>query len=237
MSRSHPTADHLRNWLLTGLPADEEERLLPALERVSLEIKAMLYEPNEPITHVYFPLNGVSSILSIADNGDAIEVATVGNEGMVGLPVFLGATSTPGQAFSQIPGEALRMTSDDFRRLVPPGSPLHQRLQRYTEAMFNMVAQGAACNRLHTIQQRCARWLLLTHDRVGRDEYPLTHEFLADMLGVRRASVSEVAGQLQRDGAISYVRGVITIRDRQRLEGISCGCYWIIRREFDRMRD
>jgi CRP-like cAMP-binding protein len=127
------------------------------------------------------------------------------------------------------------MTADDFRRLVTPGSPLHARLQRYTEALFNMVAQGSACNRLHPIEQRCARWLLLCHDRVGRDEFPLTHEFLAQMLGVRRASVTEAAGSLQADGLITYVRGLITIVDRAGLEAASCGCYQIIRREFERM--
>lgn len=237
MNTSSPSDHRGRNRLLAAIPVEDYDRLSPHLEFVSLGIKDVIYEPEKPIRNVYFPLDGVCSILSVDAEGRAVEVATVGNEGMVGLPVFLGATSSPGLAFSQIPGQALRMDAASFRELVTPGTPLHSRLQRYTEALFNMVAQGSACNRLHTIRQRCARWLLMSHDRVGRDEFELTQEFLSDMLGVRRASVSEVAGELQSDGFITYTRGVITILDRAGLERTSCSCYQIIKREFDRVLD
>jgi CRP-like cAMP-binding protein len=168
-------------------------------------------------------------------DGRGVEVATIGNEGMVGLPVFLGAESTPGQALAQVPGAALRMPAAVFRRAVPPGSPLHALLQRYTHALMVQMAQGVACNRLHPIAARAARWLLQTHDRVRTDAFPLTQEFLAEMLGTRRAAVSQAAGQLQRAGLITYTRGVITIRDRTRLEEAACACYGIIRTAYDRV--
>jgi CRP-like cAMP-binding protein len=235
VSRSVGPDNTARNRLLAGLPSEEQMRLQPHLEPVPLALREILYAPNTPISFVFFPLDGVCSLLSIDDQGEAVEVATVGNEGFVGLPVFLGATATSGQAVSQVPGRALRMGADVFRSLVTPGTPLHDRLQRYTEALFNMVAQGAACNRLHSITQRCARWLLLTQDRVGADTFPLTHEFLAKMLGVRPASVSDAARALQSAGLISYRRGIIRVADRPGLEAASCSCYAIIRREFERM--
>lgn len=168
-------------------------------------------------------------------NGEAVEVATVGNEGMVGLPVFLEAATIPGKAFAQIPGEAWRMSADTFKEQVSPGTPLHELLQRYTQALFNLISQSTACNRLHTVEERACRWLLMTHDRVGSDSFPLTQEFLAQMLGVRRPTVSTVASILQRAGFISYSRGKITILDREGLESASCECYEIIRAEFERL--
>ncbi|GAB1544627.1 Crp/Fnr family transcriptional regulator [Scytonema sp. NUACC21] len=224
-----------KNRLLAALPPEEHQRLLPHLQFITLEYKQVLYQPNEPIEYVYFPNNGVISLLTIMENGEAVEVGTVGNEGFVGLPLFLGANSIPGQAFSQIPGEALRMRAEVFKGKVTPGSPLHNLLQRYTQAMFNQIAQSAACNRLHSIEERFCRWLLMTEDRVGSHQFPITHEFLGQMLGVRRASVSVVAATIQRAGLISYSRGKMTILDREGLEDITCECYGIVKAEFDRL--
>lgn len=224
-----------KNRLLTALPLEEYERLLPNLETVSLPLKYVLYEPNEPIEHVYFPIHGVVSLVTIMEDGVAVEIATVGNEGMIGLPVFLGSEIIPMKAFSQIPGKGMRIKADVFKDLVNQGSPLHDLLQRYTQALFNQTAQSAACNRLHSIEERCCRWLLMIHDRVDSDEYLLTQEFLSQMLGVRRASVNMVASILQKARLIRYSRGRITILDRLGLEAASCECYARIKQEFDRL--
>ncbi|KAF3888979.1 MULTISPECIES: Crp/Fnr family transcriptional regulator [Nostocales] len=223
------------NRLLGAIPPEEYQRLLPHLKPVFLEYKQILYQPNEPIEHVYFPNNGVISLLTVMENGEAVEVATVGNEGMIGLPVFLEANTIPGQAFSQIPGEALQMRADVFKREVTSASPLFKLLQSYTQALFNLIAQSAACNRLHSIEERFCRWMLMTQDRVGSNEFPLTHEFLGQMLGVRRASVSVVAATIQKAGFISYRRGKMSILDREGLEDITCECYGIVKAEFDRL--
>jgi CRP-like cAMP-binding protein len=205
------------------------------MESVSLEYQQDLYNPNEPIDYVYFLKSGVVSLLTIMQNGDAVEVGTVGNEGMVGLPVFLEADSVPGKAFAQIPGDAWRMRADKFKEYISPGTPLHELLQRYTQALFNQISQSAACNRLHSIEERACRWLLMTHDRVGEDLFPLTQEFLAHMLGVRRPTVSTVAAILQKAGFIRYSRGKVMILDRKGLESASCECYEIIKAEFERL--
>lgn len=205
------------------------------MEAVSLQYKQILYEPNQFIQHVYFPLNGVVSLLTIMADGEVAEVGTVGNEGMVGLPVFLGATTIPGMAMAQVPGDALRMSVDVFKDKVTPDSQLHNLLQRYTQALFNQIAQTAACNRLHSIEERLCRWLLMTQDRVESDQFPLTQEFLAQMLGVRRSSVSVVAATLQKAGLIQYSRGKMTILDRAGIEAVSCECYAIVKREFENL--
>lgn len=223
------------NRLLAALPGDEYTRLSPYLEAVALTFKQVLYASNEPIEYVYFVTEGVGSLLQYMSDGAAVETATVGNEGMVGLPVFLGVDATPGLAMVQIPGAALRMSSEVLRREVVPGSPLHALLHRYTQALMVQMAQGVVCNRLHPIDARCARWLLQTHDRVPGNEFPLTQEFLAQMLGARRAAVNEVAGELQQAGLIRYTRGSITVVDRQGLEEVACECYAIIRDVYDRV--
>jgi CRP-like cAMP-binding protein len=223
------------NRLLTALPPEAQARLLPHLERVALRLKDILYEPNEPIRHVYFPLNGVTSLLSLADDGQAVEVGTVGNEGLVGLAVFLGAERTPGRALSQVPGEALRMTTEAFTAATTPEGPLRALLHRYTQALMVEMAQSAACNRLHPMAQRCARWLLMTHDRVEADQFLLTQEFLAQMLGERRAQVNAAAGRLRQAGLIRYTRGTITVLNRPGLEEAACQCYGIIKTEYDRL--
>lgn len=199
------------NRILALLPDSEYEHLVSLLEPVSLALKEILYQPNGAIPYVYFPLNMVTSLVIKMQDGQVVEAATVGKEGMVGLPIFLGAQTFAGQAFTQIPGEAMRLQADIFKEEVAHGGSLHNALHHYTQALFTQVAQSAACNRIHTIDQRCARWLLMTHDRVEADQFPLTQEFLSEMLGVRRASVSEVASRLQKEGLIQYSRGEIAI--------------------------
>ena len=233
MARSSPPPP--QNRLLAALPKKEYQRFLPHLERVSLGVKEVVYEPNEPIQYVYFPLTCVFSMVATLHEGRSVEVATLGSEGMVGLPVFLGAKSTPLLGFSQVAGEAMRMDAVSFQKQVALNGPLTALLHRYTQTLMVQIAQGTACNRAHNILQRCARWLLMTQDRVKADSFTLTQEFLGQMLGVRRAGVNEVASELQKRGLIRYRRGIIEIVDRKGLEAISCDCYRIIREEFDRL--
>lgn len=223
------------NRLLFALGESAYRELAPHLETVSLTIRQKLYEPNQPIENVYFPINGVVSMLAHMEGGGLIEVATVGNEGMVGLPLFLGADVTPGTSFSQVPGDALRMPANAFRNAIARNGSFTKILHRYTQALMVQISQGTACNRVHSLEERCARWLLLCHDRVGADEFMLTQEFLSQMLGVRRASVNLVAATFQKAGFIEYSRGKIRISNREGLESASCRCYTLIREEYDRM--
>lgn len=232
---SNNFSNPVKNQLLAVLPQEEYERLNAYMETVCLKLKQNLYLPNEPIEYIYFVNSGVASLLNLMEDGTAVEVATIGNEGMVGLPVFLGADRIPGQAMVQIPGDALRMKADVFKDKVTPGSPLHDLLQRYTQTLFNQIAQSAACNRLHSVEERMCRWLLMTQDRVGQNAFVLTQEFLSQMLGVRRPTVSIAASILQKAGLIRYSRGNITILDREGLENASCECYKIIQADFERL--
>lgn len=210
--------------------------MLPAFQLLTLEMSHLLYEPNEVITHIYFPLTAVTSVLSEMEDGTTVEVATVGREGMVGLSVFLGGETTFLRTIAQVPGMALSMEREDFLGLVKDtSSDLQPVLLRYTQALFTQLAQQSACNRSHNMEERCARWILMTQDRVGKDEFPLTQEFLAYMLGSRRASVTLAAGILARAGLIRYTRGIIRVLDRARLEEATCECYGIIQREYERL--
>ena len=222
------------NRLLATLPRDEYDRLLPHLERVSLPLREILYEANGPIAHVFFPLHGVVSLV-IMDRGFTLEVGIIGNDGMVGTPVFLGSDRSPTRAIAQIPGEALRMEAKFFQKEMGRGGPLYGLVQRYTQAMINQISQSIVCNRRHSAGKRMCRWLLMSHDRVGADEFPLTHEFLAQMLGVCRPTLTAVAGTLQNSGLISYHRGRITVLDRKKLEAASCECYEVVAKELDRL--
>ena len=236
--QSTENADSLTgNRLLGALPAQEFERLRPHLETVTLKGKDLLYERDEPIEYVHFPIDCVTSVMATMKDGRRVEVSTIGNEGMDGLPVFLGAQTAPLTSFCQVPGDAARMTTDAFRSEVGPGDQLHELLRRFTEATLVFAGQSSACNRLHTVEQRCSRWILHTHDRVGKDEFYLTQEFLAQMLGVRRASVSEVASSFQEEGLISYRRGNLRILDRSGLEAVTCECHSVITKEFERLLD
>jgi CRP-like cAMP-binding protein len=223
------------NRLLTALPRAEYNRLRPHLEKVSLPLKDILYEANGPIPHVFFPLNGVVSLVLIMDSGFSLEVGTIGNEGIVGTPVFLGAESSPTRAISQVAGEALRLETKVFKEEMKRAGPLYGLVLRYTQAMINQISQSTVCNHRHSVQKRMCRWLLMSHDRVGTDQFHLTQEFLAQMLGVRRPTVTAVAGILQKAGLISYHRGTLTVLDRKGLEAASCECYAVVAKELDRL--
>ena len=237
MSRARSSGPPLRprNWILAALKPPELRRMSEALDPVNLVLKDELYRPGEPITHVYFLETAVASLVQDLADGKTIEAATVGREGIVGLPVFLGAASAAGRAVIQVPGEALRIKTTAFRVEVDRGGSLQRLLQRYTQALFNQLSQSVACNRAHPAHQRCARWMLMTHDRVDGDRFPLTQEFLAQMLGVRRATVSELAGELQRQGIIEYERGSMHVLDRAGLEAASCECYGIVTAHMKRL--
>lgn len=229
--------DARTNLILASLPQAELQELLPHLEVHHSGMKDMLHEPDKPIEHVFFPCNMVASLLSanLAGEGpEYVEVATVGREGFVGMPVFLGNTRTPLVAFTQVPGTAFRLRSDrlqDALRL----ERFHRGLHLYTQYLLYQIAQNAACNRGHTILQRAARWMKMTHDRVGGDLFPLTQEFLAQMLGVRRAGVSEAASALQAAGLIRYQRGIVQVTDARGLAEAACPCYRLILREQRRL--
>lgn len=223
------------NRLLGALDRGTFDSLAPFLERVELDFKKTLYEIGKPMPHAYFPVNGVLSMLARVDEKSIVEVATIGNEGMVGLPIFLGTEFSPAHVISQVPGEAFRMSAETLQKTTATAPPFMRLLHRYTQALIVQIAQGNACNRMHSVEERCARWLLLTHDRVNGDEFTLTQEFLGDMLGVRRASVNVVASIFQRAGLIRYSRGRITILDRTGLESAVCGCYFVIREEYERL--
>lgn len=224
------------NRVLAALPRDAYERLSDRLEPVQLRMRQSLMEYDEPIHDVWFPLGAVASLVVPMQDGSAVESATIGNEGVVGLPALLGAASLPMHAFAQVPGAALRMDVEEFRRLLLDlDGPLSAVLQRYHQSLYMQTAQNVACNRLHSVEQRCARWLLMTADRVPPGPFPLTQEFLAQMLGVRRASVNNVAGRLAAAGGLTYNRGIVTVTDRSQLERISCECYPVINRILDRM--
>ena len=227
-----PHAKQNANQLLAALPPKDYALLRSELATVPMKLKQSLWEPNQPIEAVYFPIDAVASILALTD-GHTVEVGTIGNEGFVGLPVFLGATTSPGRAMVQVAGEGQRLDVAVFRGEAHRDGPFRQLLERYTQAFMTQVSQSTACNRAHSVEQRLARWLLIVRDRVERNEFPLTHEFLGQMLGVRRATVSETAAALQRAKLISYHRGVITIRNRAGLERSACECYGIVRKEFE----
>ena len=224
-----------QNALLAALPEPDREGLRARLEPVSLSLKEVLYEKNAPITHIYFPLTSVFSLVITMSDGQAAEVGTVGNEGMVGMSVYFGVPTSPQRAFAQVPGEALRMRAEDFREELGRDGPLRAVLGLYNQALITQMAYSVACNRLHSIEERMCRWLLMTQDRVGADQLPLTQEFLAQMLGVRRPSVTVVAGVLQKAGLIAYGRGRVVVLDRQRLEAASCECYRVVRDEYDEL--
>jgi CRP-like cAMP-binding protein len=223
------------NRLLRAVLPDEYAWLLTRMENVTTHAGQVLAGCDEPFRHVYFPRDCVVSQVNRMKGGGTVEVGTIGNEGIVGLAVFLDADRTPSETFVQVAGDAHRMTADDFLRAAQEHPALHRLLHRYTHAFLTQIAQTASCNRAHTVYERCARWLLMTHDRVSGDQFSLTHKFLSYMLGVRRASVTEAAGVLEKAGLIRYMRGKITVVDREGLEGASCECYGVVRAQFEHL--
>jgi CRP-like cAMP-binding protein len=221
------------NRLLAALPAGEREQLLRHTDEVTLTIGDGLYRASGVIRHVYFPRTGILSQVIDMEDGETVEVGTIGREGMIGLPVFHGVERSPFRVYCQLPPSVCRrMPADVFEEEVRRIGSFRTLLHRYAHTQLCMTAQTAACNRLHPIEQRLARWLLTTRDRVGKDELVLTQQVLAEMLGVRRPSVTLAAGTLQAAGLISYTRGRVTIRDTEKLEAASCECYRTIRDEF-----
>jgi CRP-like cAMP-binding protein len=223
-----------RNTVLAGLDEATLSALLPALRLTPLPSGLVLHEPGQPIEAVHFPLTGVVSIVADLGVELVVETATIGREGMIGIPLILGAAAPTERALVQVPGEALTMTARDLTaRIADVDGPLTDMLRRSAQALFTQVARNAACNRVHAVRQRAARWLLMTADRMDSPSFELTQHFLAQMLAVRRTSVSEVAQSLAEDGCLTYTRGIITITDRPRMEAHACNCYEAIRRATD----
>jgi CRP-like cAMP-binding protein len=230
-----PSMSGERNQLLQALSPESYEQLQPHLEPVHLHSGQILWEPDALIRAVYFPRTCVLSLIVRLEAEAPVEAATIGNEGMLGVPVALGATSTSVQALAQVPGDAVRLPTAALREMLTQDTAFASIVFRYAQVLLEQTSQSVACNRRHSMDERCARWLLMTHDRVGNDHFSLTHEFLAFMLGVRRASVTVAAGMLQQAGLIRYSRGKITIVDRARLEEASCECYRVVRERSERM--
>jgi len=224
-----------QNRLLASLPQADYELLQSHLEPVCLTFKRSLYQAGKPIEFVYFFETGVGSLVSRMRNGDVSEIGTIGNEGVVGLPVVFGDKQAPTSIYVQVPGRGVRIKASLFRVALEQSLPMRTVMLLYAHAFFNQVAQSAACAHHHLLEQRCCRWLLMTHERMDSDEFLLTQEFLAMMLGVRRAGVTAVASALQRAGLIRYTRGHIAILDRPGLKKRSCECYGVTKREFDRL--
>ncbi len=221
------------NRLLDLLPAEELDAL--HAERMTVTHAYPLIVPSEPIKHVYFPINALGSLVTMLEDGSTIESGSVGREGMVGVPVILGSDSTPMQTVVQIPGDVLRVEPAVIRREFARQRTLHALLNRYVHTIFIVASQSTACIRRHGVDARLARWLLMSSDGVGANELPLTQEFLATMLGVRRAGVTEAAAKLQEEGLIRYSRGYVEITNRAGLESATCECYHAIRREYERL--
>ncbi len=223
------------NHLLARLPRQDYQQFLSRLELVPLKVQQVLYQARSRIDYVYFPTRGGASVLTLMEDGRVIEVATIGNEGVVGLSAFLGDDSSPHQVIMQVAGEALRIEARLLHDGLNLNGHLHNLLQVYQRALLTQVSQSAACHGLHTVRQRCCRWLLMLHDRAQVPELGLTHEFLAMMMGVRRPSVTEVLGPLQAEGLVRSTRGKIAILNRAGLEAASCECYRAVADEFARL--
>jgi CRP-like cAMP-binding protein len=234
-----PDSQHLptpaENKLLAALSRGEQARLLPHLEPVSLHFEEVLYEPEALIRHVYFPTSGMISLVLALEDSLLAQVGRVGNEGMVGLPVFLGVTTSHTRAFVEIPGEALRLKASVFRQEIRRAGALSSLLLRYTQALIRHSERLTVCNTWHTIEQRLCRWLLVAHDRVRADQFEVTQEFLSQMLGAHRQSVTLAASNLQKAGLIRYSRGKLRILDRPGLEQASCECYRAVKELFERL--
>ena len=230
-----PQRDLRTNRLLSLLADHDYERLRPHLSHVVFEYRKSLYEASRPIDHVYFPIDGVASLVITTSDGSSAEVGTIGSEGMVGLPVCLGDRDAPSSVYVQVPGTALQIDARIFRDELALNPTLNLIMLRYAHAFFNQVAQSAACAHLHRVEQRCCRWLLMTRDRMPSGDFLLTHEFLGMMLGVRRTTVTDVMGSLQKAGLIRYRRGHVSILDHEALRQRACECYEISKLEFDRL--
>jgi CRP-like cAMP-binding protein len=224
-----------QNRLLEALPELEYKRIVPMLEHVFLPLGQALYEPGGSLQHVYFPTTAIISLLNILKNGSSAEIAIVGNDGVLGISLFMGGDTTPSRAVVQSEGYGYRMRSNFLKQEFNQGGPLMYLLLRYTQALITQMAQTAICNRHHSIEQQLCRWLLLSLDRLSTAHLIMTQELISNMLGVRREGVTDAAGKLQKDGLIQYTRGHIHVLDRDSLEARACECYKVVEIEFDRL--
>jgi CRP-like cAMP-binding protein len=224
-----------QNSLLAALSATELKRIRRHLEPVDMPLGMVVYESGRPLDHVYFPTDSIVSLLYVLENGASAEIAVVGNEGVVGVSLFMGGETTPSRAVVQSAGSAFRMSGATMKEEFTRGRTMQHLLLRYTQALITQMAQTAVCNRHHSVDQQLCRWLLLSIDRLAAPELTMTQELIANMLGVRREGVTEAAGKLQKAGVISYRRGHIKVLDRPKLETLSCECYEVVRRESERL--
>jgi CRP-like cAMP-binding protein len=229
------SCDPQQNHLLAALSPDERERIYPHLRLVEMPLGKALYESGDVLRHVYFPTDSIVSLLYVLADGASAEISVVGNEGLIGIALFMGGETTPSRAIVQSAGHAYRLIGqllkDEFHR----NGPLQLQLLRYTQALITQMAQTAVCNRHHTVDQQLCRWLLLSLDRLSSKQLVMTQELIANMLGVRREGVTEAAGKLEKLGAIQYARGKITVLDRPQLERLCCECYAVVKKESDRL--
>jgi CRP-like cAMP-binding protein len=225
----------IENRLLAALPPSEYQRLMEKMQPVSFSLGEVVYEFGGQLEFVYFPTNSIVSLLYTMENGTSAEMGLTGNDGVVGIALFMGGGTMPNRAVVQSAGDALRLSAKDLTAEFVRGGEFQRLLLRYTQALITQISQTAVCNRLHSVEQQLCRWLLLSHDRINTDELVMTQELIADMLGVRREGVTLAAGRLQEAGAIKYVRGHIKILNRQKLEDTVCECYEVVRTEFDRL--
>ncbi|MGX1126310.1 CRP-like cAMP-binding protein [Pseudomonas sp. HLS-6 TE3448] len=229
--RLHP----LQNRLLAALPIEVQERLIPQLELVVLPLGKVVYESGDSLQYVYFPTDAIISLLYVMEDGASAEISVVGNEGLVGIAVFMGGESTPSRAIVQSAGHAYRLAGHRLKSEFNRHGEMMQLLLRYTQALITQMAQTAVCNRHHSIDQQLCRWLLLSLDRLPSNQLIMTQELIANMLGVRREGVTEAAGKLQKLGVIEYSRGHIEVLDRAKLEALCCECYAVVKKETDRL--
>lgn len=224
-----------QNHLLAALPVEVQQRLFLDLELIPLPLGKILYESGDALRHVYFPTDAIVSLLYVMENGASAEISVVGNEGLIGVAVFMGGESTPSRAVVQSAGYAFRLLGKQFKAEVNRHGEMLHLMLRYTQALLTQMAQTAVCNRHHSIDQQLCRWLLLSLDRLPGDQLTMTQELIANMLGVRREGVTDAAGKLQKLGVIEYSRGHIKVLDRPRLEQLSCECYAVVKKETDRL--
>jgi len=228
-------SDPNRNQLLAALSLPERERLIPHLKLVSMPLGKVLYESGDMLSHVYFPVDCIVSLLYVLENGASAEISVVGNEGLIGIALFMGGQTTPSRAIVQSAGHAYRLIGQQLKDEFHRNGQMQLLLLRYTQALITQMAQTAVCNRHHSVDQQLCRWLLLSLDRLSSSKLKMTQELIANMLGVRREGVTEAAGKLQKLGAIRYSRGQIAVLDRRKLERLCCECYAVVKKETDRL--
>ena len=223
------------NHLIAALPPDEFLRLKPNLEPVTLSLGQVIYESGEQLEHIFFPTTAIISLLYIMENGSTAEIGMAGNDGLVGIALYMGGSTTPSRAIVQSAGNAFRMSSRALNDEFSLGGVFQKILLRYTQSLMTQISQTAVCNRLHSVENQLCRWLLINHDLLQTNKLIMTHDLIANMLGVRREGVSIAAGHLQQQGLIKYVRGTITMLDRDALERSACECYRVVKDEYDRL--